>query len=123
MRDVISRSLRNVLGLTICTVAAFGWVTNAASAGERESAIVEGCASTAADVQSFILCTAGTLSEVEAAKCFESRGKDCFGPNNALRQIFERNVVGPVNDLATGRIGTSRKSLWRQVGLPEVHLW
>ena len=52
-----------------------------------------------------------------------SHSTDCYGPNNDVRKFVERNVVGPVTDVLNGHLGGSDKSVWRQIGLPEIKLW
>jgi len=61
----------------------------------------------------------------ELPKCANGVGVPggCFGPGGELRKLIERNVVGPVTDIASGQIGQSDKSVWRQLGLPHIRLW
>jgi len=63
------------------------------------------------------------MTAEEATKCFSSGFKDCYGPNNDVRKFIDRNVSGPVNDIARGDIGQSDHSVWRQIGLPHIKFW
>jgi uncharacterized membrane protein len=46
---------------------------------------------------------------------------DIVGRDGALITAVRNNVAGPVNDLISGDIGRSPKSVWRQIGLPRIH--
>lgn len=88
-------------------------------------------------------CVGTQLTANEIQKCFDQGigGRGCFGDNNTAvifiknywqdvtrgpgenneyRKAVQRNILGPLNDLATGNIGQSDQSVWRQVGLPPV---
>jgi hypothetical protein len=108
------------MAISIAIWGASSFTVTPASAGETEEAIVAGCAETAVDLPTFIACTSQALTAEEARKCFQSRGKDCFGHTNTVRQFVERNVVGPAEDLARCHLGRSKESVWRQIGLPET---
>lgn len=94
-----------------------------ASAADAETETIAGCAATSADPLSFATCTAGILTANEAEKCFATKFEDCFGRGNTFRQIIDRNLVGPAQDIIDGEFGRSDKSVWRQLGLPRVRLW
>jgi hypothetical protein len=102
-------------------LAAVAWVTPAA-AGTPEAVVA--CSATSATAPAFAACVASFMSAEEANKCFASAFKDCFGPNNELSKIINRNVVGPLNDLGRGEIGASDQSVWRKdLHLPRLKLW
>lgn len=94
-----------------------------AQAGDAEAQAIATCAASSADAISFGACTAGTLTANEAQKCFASNFNDCFGRGNTIRQLLDKTVAGPVQDLLDGDIGRSGESVWRKAGLPRVKLW
>jgi hypothetical protein len=75
------------------------------------------------DAVTFAACVGAALTAEEATKCFASHFTDCVGPHNDVRKFIERNVVGPLEDIAHGQIGQSDESVWRQMGLPPIELW
>jgi hypothetical protein len=72
---------------------------------------------------------ASTVAEAivadELPKCVNGVGVPggCVGPNSEIRKFTERNIVGPVQDVVSGEIGRSDKSVWRRMGLPRIKLW
>jgi hypothetical protein len=67
----------------------------------------------------------GAIIQNELPKCANGVGVPggCVGPNGEIRKFAERNIVGPLKDVASGEIGRSDKSVWRQMGLPRIRLW
>lgn len=112
-----------------------------------EQQVFAQCAiSTGGQPYAFAGCVGTHLTVNELEKCMEQGigGSGCFGDNNTAvkfvknywkdvtqgpgpdndgRRFVERNVVGPVRDIMTGRIGQSDASVWRQIGLPPVNLF
>jgi len=97
-----------------------GLLAQPAAAGTPE--VVAGCSATSATAP-FAACVGSAMTVEEATKCFSSGFRDCYGPNNDLRKFVERNVIGPLDDVANGELGKSDKSVWHQIGLPHIKLW
>src|SRR5258708_3411851 len=104
----------------IAAVLAMSAAAQPALAGTPE--VVAAC-SASPDAATFVACVGVALTAEEATKCFASHFTDCVGPNNDARKFIERNVVGPLDDIAHGQIGQSDESVWRQMGLPPIELW
>jgi len=98
-----------------------GLLAQPAAAGTPE--VVAGCSATSATAPAFAACVGSAMTVEEATKCFSSGFRDCYGPNNDLRKFVERNVIGPLDDVANGELGKSDKSVWHQIGLPHIKLW
>jgi hypothetical protein len=101
-------------------VLALAAAAQPALAGTPE--VVAAC-SASPDAATFVACVGSGLTAEEAQKCFASHFTDCVGPNNDARKFVERNVVGPLNDIAHGEIGQSDQSVTRKLGIPHIKLW
>ncbi|QGN00026.1 hypothetical protein [Methylocystis parvus] len=116
-------TIQKILSALIAAAPLALGAASPASAGKTETKAVRACVASAANLPGFVACTASVLTAVEATKCFNSGFKDCFGEHNDLTRFVRNNIAGPLNDIATGHLGGSDASVWRQMGLPEMKLF